>query len=133
MTPYHEYMLSFFITILITKLIFSIVLFLGDVGRLFYGVGNAIAHQGEKTTEPLFSIPPEIYKRAGYIDSSIPRLPGLFMLWLGGNMIYKVHHETIYFDDLPEAFDGFTITQISDIHSGSFDNTAAVQRGIDSG
>jgi len=26
------------------------------------------------------------------------------------------------YDDLPDAFDGFKITQISDIHSGSFDN-----------
>ncbi|HEY2581032.1 MAG TPA: metallophosphoesterase, partial [Mucilaginibacter sp.] len=43
----------------------------------------------------------------------------------------KVHRETLYFNDLPDAFDGFTITQISDIHSGSFDNKAAVQRGID--
>ena len=29
------------------------------------------------------------------------------------------------------AFDGFTITQISDIHSGSFDNAAKVNYGID--
>jgi predicted MPP superfamily phosphohydrolase len=32
---------------------------------------------------------------------------------------------------LPQAFDGFTITQISDIHSGSFDSMAGVQKGID--
>jgi hypothetical protein len=48
-----------------------------------------------------------------------------------GKYDYKVHRQTLYFDDLPPAFDGFTITQLSDIHSGSFDNTAAVQRGID--
>ena len=35
------------------------------------------------------------------------------------------------FDDLPKAFDGFTITQISDIHSGSFDNAAKVNYGVD--
>jgi predicted MPP superfamily phosphohydrolase len=48
-----------------------------------------------------------------------------------GKYDYKVHRQTIYFDDLPAAFDGFTITQLSDIHSGSFDNAKAVQRGID--
>jgi predicted MPP superfamily phosphohydrolase len=32
---------------------------------------------------------------------------------------YKATH---FLPDLPEAFDGFTITQISDLHSGSFDN-----------
>jgi len=50
---------------------------------------------------------------------------------LKGKYDYRVHKTTVYFDDLPVAFDGFTITQLSDIHSGSFDNTAAVQRGID--
>jgi len=33
--------------------------------------------------------------------------------------------------DLPEAFDGFTITQITDVHSGSFTNAAGVQKGLD--
>jgi predicted MPP superfamily phosphohydrolase len=130
MTPYHEYMLSFFITILITKLIFSIVLFLGDVGRLFYGVGNAIAHKGEKTTEPLFPSRRKFISELAILIAAFP-FAGLIYAMVRGKYDYKVHHETIYFDDLPEAFDGFTITQISDIHSGSFDNTAAVQRGID--
>jgi len=35
------------------------------------------------------------------------------------------------FEDLPDAFDGFKITQISDIHSGSFDNQTKVQYGVD--
>src|SRR5690606_29436249 len=43
---------------------------------------------------------------------------------------FKVFKETLYFDDLPEAFDGFTITQISDIHAGSFRDFQAVQKGI---
>ena len=56
---------------------------------------------------------------------------GFLYAMLKGKYDFRVHRETLYFDDLPEAFDGFTITQLSDIHSGSFDDTAAVQRGID--
>jgi predicted MPP superfamily phosphohydrolase len=41
-----------------------------------------------------------------------------------------VHRTTLYFDDLPEAFDGFKIAQISDIHSGSFDDPEAVAKGV---
>jgi len=33
--------------------------------------------------------------------------------------------------DLPDAFDGFTITQISDVHSGSFDNPEKINYAID--
>lgn len=47
-----------------------------------------------------------------------------------GAYFYKVHRHTLYFKDLPEAFDGFTITQLSDIHCGSFDNKEAVLKGV---
>ena len=43
---------------------------------------------------------------------------------------YKIHRTTISFSDLPAAFDGFTITQLSDIHAGSFTNTKGVQKGV---
>ena len=48
-----------------------------------------------------------------------------------GRHFYRVRRETISFPDLPEAFDGFTITQITDVHSGSFTNAAGVQKGLD--
>lgn len=43
---------------------------------------------------------------------------------------YTVHRNTLYFEDLPAAFDGFTITQLSDIHCGSLDDREAVERGV---
>jgi predicted MPP superfamily phosphohydrolase len=48
-----------------------------------------------------------------------------------GRHDYRVHRHTIWFDDLPEAFDGFRITQISDVHAGSLRNRKAVQKAID--
>lgn len=48
-----------------------------------------------------------------------------------GRHYYRVRKETIYFRDLPEAFDGFTITQISDIHSGSLTDSKGVRKGIE--
>ena len=48
-----------------------------------------------------------------------------------GRHFYRVRRETIYFPDLPEAFDGFAITQITDVHSGSFTNAAGVQKGLE--
>lgn len=40
---------------------------------------------------------------------------------ISGKFRFRVRRETVYYDDLPPAFDGFTITQLSDIHVGSFD------------
>jgi predicted MPP superfamily phosphohydrolase len=48
-----------------------------------------------------------------------------------GRHFYRVRRETLAFPDLPEAFDGFTITQITDVHSGSFSDAAGVQKGLD--
>jgi len=48
-----------------------------------------------------------------------------------GRHFYRVRQQILYFPDLPEDFDGFRITQLSDIHSGSLSNVKAVKRGID--
>lgn len=47
-----------------------------------------------------------------------------------GKYNYEVNKEILYFEDLPDAFDGFTLAQISDIHSGSFDSEKAVEKGV---
>lgn len=48
-----------------------------------------------------------------------------------GKYNYQVLKYEVEFDDLPDAFDGYQITQISDVHSGSFDNYRKVSYGID--
>ena len=48
-----------------------------------------------------------------------------------GKYNYQVLKYELEFDDLPEAFDGYQITQISDVHSGSFDDANKVAYGID--
>jgi len=48
-----------------------------------------------------------------------------------GRYNYKVLRYSLYFEDLPEAFDGYKLTQISDIHSGSFDDIEKVRYAVD--
>jgi uncharacterized protein len=43
---------------------------------------------------------------------------------------YQVKKVDLFFDDLPDAFNGFKIVQLSDIHSGSFTDKTAVARGV---
>jgi predicted MPP superfamily phosphohydrolase len=63
------------------------------------------------------------------VIAAIPFL-GLLYGMTGGRHRYKVHKVTLSFAHLPEAFDGFTITQLSDIHSGSFTSRSGVEKGI---
>ena len=44
---------------------------------------------------------------------------------------YDVKRIQLSFDNLPPAFKGLKIVQISDVHSGSFTNKQAVNKGID--
>lgn len=48
-----------------------------------------------------------------------------------GKYNFKVLKYNIEYDDLPDAFDGYQITQISDVHSGSFDNREKIEYAID--
>ena len=129
MTPYHEYMLSLFLTFFITKLFFIVVLSLGDLGRFIVGIVNYF--QKHKTKgKGYFPARRKFISEIAILVSAIP-FSGLLYAMIKGKYDYRVHRETAYYEDLPEAFDGFTITQISDIHSGSFDDMDAVKRGID--
>lgn len=44
---------------------------------------------------------------------------------------YKVKRVKLKYDNLPSAFKGIKIVQLSDIHSGSFTDKEAVQRGVE--
>ncbi|MCO5936269.1 metallophosphoesterase [Mucilaginibacter sp. RB4R14] len=129
MTPFHEWMLSLFLTFFITKLVFVIVLSLGDLGRFITGIVHAVTKDG-KTGEFVFPSRRKFISEIAILLAAIP-FTAFFYAMLRGKYDYKVHRQTIFYDELPEAFDGFTITQLSDIHSGSFDNVKALQRGID--
>lgn len=44
---------------------------------------------------------------------------------------FKIHRPRIKFKNLPAAFDGFKIVQLSDIHTGSLQNNYQLQKAID--
>lgn len=127
MRPYHEWVLSLFLTFLITKLIFIVVLFLGDIGRFFIGLFNLVRGKNKKQVFPGRR---KFVSQVAVLVAAVP-FTSFFYAMLKGKYDYRVHKTTLYFDDLPEAFNGFTITQLSDIHSGSFDSTEGMQKGID--
>ncbi|GAB4092218.1 metallophosphoesterase [Flaviaesturariibacter terrae] len=49
---------------------------------------------------------------------------------MGNKYAYRVHRVKLQFPNLPAAFRGLRVVQLSDIHSGSFTDKAAVERGV---
>lgn len=126
--PFTQWMINIFITLFVTKLVFTIVLFAEDIFRLLISAVNLF-----KKTNKEDSFLPErrkVISQIGLILAGVPFLSFIYGI-AKGKYNYTVHRQTIFFEDLPEAFNGFTITQLSDIHAGSFGDPEAVKRGVD--
>jgi len=76
---------------------------------------------------------PERRKALSWIAVGLGTIPFLGILdgWQFGRSRYRTKQHTAFIPGLPEAFRGFRIVQISDIHSGSFTDPDEVQKGID--
>ena len=68
--------------------------------------------------------------KAGILVAAAPLAP---LGWgvISGAYDYRVRREKLYLPNLPSAFHGMKIGQLSDVHSGSFYNKTAVQGGVD--
>ena len=112
---------------LVPKILALPILILEDVERVL----EAGYHFFTKNSEDKFY--PDRRKFISQLALGIAAIPFTGMLYgmIWGKYNYKVQRLTLKFKDLPNAFNGFTITQLSDIHAGSFDNREAVQRGIE--
>lgn len=56
---------------------------------------------------------------------------GTLLYGFGNKYRYQVNRVNLNFPELPKAFEGLKVIQISDIHSGSFNNRKAVERGVE--
>ncbi len=72
----------------------------------------------------------EFLAKAGLAIASVP-VAGITFGILSGAHDYRVRKTTVYLPNLPASFDGITIAQLSDIHSGSFFNKTAVKGGVE--
>jgi predicted MPP superfamily phosphohydrolase len=68
--------------------------------------------------------------KAGLITAAVP-LSSLTWGIVSGAYDYQIKRRTLVLPNLPKSFDGMTLAQLSDIHSGSFYNKKAVLGGVE--
>lgn len=125
-TPQGQLTFGLLLTVLLPKLVIIFVLLGEDIYRL--AIKGFSAFSGAETI-PLPSRR-KFISQLGLLLAAIPFSSFIYGI-IQGRYNYKVLKYQLSFKDLPETFDGFTITQISDIHSGSFTNKEKVQYGVD--
>ncbi|MCU7552428.1 metallophosphoesterase [Chitinophagaceae bacterium LB-8] len=119
-------------SVFFAKILVSLFLMIDDVRRGFQWVAGKLF---------FYNTEGEQMQEGQTINRSV------FLSWLGlvtgggllGSLVYgfsnkydyRVRKVPISFSNLPQAFRGLKIVQISDVHSGSFHNKSAVQRGIE--
>ena len=123
-----SYSLGFFISLFIFQAIIIISLFFEDIIRIPQAM-YSLFNQGFNGQE-YFPQRRKFMSQLALILASIP-FGALMYGMFRGKYNYKVMSYEIEFDDLPNSFDGFTISHISDIHCGSFDNYEKVKYGIE--
>jgi len=119
------YFFGLFLAFFVPKLLIGTFLLTEDLVRIIWGISRQFVAQ----PETFLPGRRRFVSNVAIITAALPfgaLLYGMFR----GKYQYQVLTYTLTFDDLPEAFDGYTIAHISDIHCGSFDDDEKVAYGI---
>ena len=119
-----QYAIAGLLTWLIICLFVTLPLLLEDITRLIKAIFR------KPTNAPRIPSRRKFVSTLGWGLAAIPFASILYSIFKG-KYNYKVWKYTLYFDNLPKAFDGYRITQISDIHCGSFDNYEKIHYGVE--
>lgn len=119
-----QYAIAELLTWLIICLFVTLPLLLEDITRLIKAIFR------KPTNAPRIPSRRKFVSTLGWGLAAIPFASILYSIFKG-KYNYKVWKYTLYFDNLPKAFDGYRITQISDIHCGSFDNYEKIRYGVE--
>lgn len=136
-------LVAFFLTA-VSKFIYAIVLIIDDarrggiwLSRLFSNKkGKDLEESVEELEKPLPEVPKkgitrsEFLLKSGIVVAALPMIP---LAWgvISTAYDYRIRRQKLVLPNLPKAFHGMKIAQISDVHSGSFYNKKAVMGGVE--
>jgi uncharacterized protein len=127
LNPAKSYAFGFLLAFMALNLVLVPVLLGEDILRGIFSVYQKVSGANDTLHVP------SRRKFVSQIALGLAAIPFASLLYgmYKGKYNFRVLNYTLHFDDLPDAFDGYRITQISDIHSGSFDNKEKIEYAID--
>ena len=126
-TVLKSYLMSLPLLLLASKLFMLLPLLLEDFTRLGRWV---VSNSARPASTAAVTIPRSEF--LARFTLALGAVPAVALLWgmLKGGTDYTVRRVTLRFPNLPPAFDGFKVLQISDLHTGSFGSTEPLERAV---
>lgn len=117
--------------LVLCKVFCFIFLFLEDIvrfGRWIFSKAKPAQPEAEIVSAGISRL-----KFVSQVALTFTVLPAIGFIYgvVRGAYKYKVHHVKVPSPDIPEAFNGFKIVQVSDIHTGSFIDNSALHKAFD--
>ena len=123
--------IGFFFSFFVFKLLLIVFFIFEDIVRMltmiYLTIRNLLLKNGNNVSAPGRR---SFIRKTGLLVAAIPFTSMLYGI-TKGKYNFKVNRVKLSFKNLPKSFNGYRIVQISDIHSGSFDDKEAVLAGID--
>ena len=121
--------IAFVLGFVVGKILILLVMLLDDIRRLVTWLITSLAYGGSADAGTGAGI-----ERSLFLKQTALVLGGLSLLGftygIRNRYSYRVRKIKLTLDSLPASFKGLRIVQISDIHTGSFDDHSAVAHGI---
>lgn len=110
-----------------TKIVMAILFFIGDVLAFFHFIKEKIKPSSKKA-----SISQNRRNFVRNLSLGVASLPFLGTIYAITKGKYNFHTKRLdlFFDRLPESFNGLKIVHFSDFHAGSFDDKESVKKGL---
>jgi len=128
---FFRFVASVFLIILLCKLIGCVFLIIDDIFRLFRWIFSLFQKRSAEAVEASKGI--DRLKFLSQLAVTFTVIPAIGFIYgiVRGAYKYKVHKVKVPSANLPEAFHGFKIVQLSDIHTGSFMDNSALHKAFD--
>lgn len=122
--------IAFVLGFIIGKVLILVIMLLDDIRRLvMLGIHALFPAKEAATGNEAFGISRSVFLSRLALLLAGTSLTG-FLYGISNRYNYQVRRIKLSFANLPASFRGLKIVQVSDIHTGSFDNHQAVAHGI---
>jgi uncharacterized protein len=112
-----------------SKLFAVLIIFADDIRRAILWIKSLFITEEHEEPKKEGITRSDFLMKTALITATVPFAVMSYGI-ISGAHDYRIKRRTIYFKNLPKAFDGIRFAQISDIHSGSFFDRKAVMGGV---